>query len=330
MDVFKLAFETVIIGLFALPCLLVMIDVANPDLFTSSNISRLIAPIPAELRPQAIALTLFPLAYLLGSMIMPVSSEFLNDKDMLGGVLPNEEKIQTWTYSQIGAPPIPGLDITAKVQPANFSGETRSDLAYGTETFRKAVHKEFSREESTLLLRGLGSSGRIDRLHERLTVLQGATFSAFALMVLCGFAWFGRSSNGSNGASGALSRWQQVRRCTGFVLSLGFILVAARELINDLHSLEAGDMPVAELVFLVLGGFGVYAAIHGTRSRLDYHGVTFAFAFCFTLLCYAGYASTGTSYDQEIFNTYQGLTPATAVGSSHNVAQSALTSTFAQ
>lgn len=91
MDVFKLAFETVIIGLFALPWLWVMIDLTRPNLVTGSNISRLMAPIPPEARLQAITLTLFPLAYLLGLVITPVASEFLNDPDMLGGYLPNEE-----------------------------------------------------------------------------------------------------------------------------------------------------------------------------------------------------------------------------------------------
>ena len=43
MDAFKLAFETVIIGLFALPWLWVMIDLVNPAMFNSFAAKRLIA-----------------------------------------------------------------------------------------------------------------------------------------------------------------------------------------------------------------------------------------------------------------------------------------------
>jgi hypothetical protein len=325
MDVFKLAFETVIVGLFALPCLLVMIDLTKPDLFSSSAVSHLKRIIPTELRPQAIALTLFPFAYLMGLVIAPVACEFLNDSDMLGGLLPNQDKIQALTYAQVDGPPLPGADMSAKVKPANYPGEARSDAAYDAETFRKAVHKEFAHEESTLLLRGPDGSGRVNRLHERMTVLQGATFSAFVLMVLCGFAWCGRRTN-KKGA-GIASPWEQVRRSLAFVLSLGFIILAAKELLNDVHHPESGDMPVAELVFIGLGSFGLYIAICGTRSGLHFHGLTFAVAFFFALVCYGGYASTETSYDQEIFNTYQALSPASAVDSSHAITKAAALAT---
>jgi hypothetical protein len=97
MEALKLAFETVIIGLFALPWVWVMIDLVKPNLLTFSNIKRRIACIPPELKPPAIGLTLFSLVYLLGSMITPVSREFLNDPDMLGIVLPTQERFKPLT-----------------------------------------------------------------------------------------------------------------------------------------------------------------------------------------------------------------------------------------
>jgi hypothetical protein len=327
MEALKLAFETVIIGLFALPWLWVMIDLANPNLFSPTGISRLMTFIPKELRATAIGLTLFSLVYLLGSMVAPVASEFLNDPDMLGGLLPTEEKIQAWTYTQMGAP-IPGLTVPAKVEPANFPLDVRSEKAYEDEGFRHAVHKEFGRQESTLLLRGPDACERLNRLHEQLTVLRGATFSAFALMALCGFAWCGRPSKNPN-LFGALSAWQQLRRSVAFAISVGFIVVAAKELVDDLHHPEAGDMPIAELVFLVLGGFGLYVAICGTRSRLQFHGLTSAVALCFALLCYAGYGCTETSYDQAVFNSYEALLQTGSGNSPHPVAPTVLTTPIA-
>jgi hypothetical protein len=120
------------------------------------------------------------------------------------------------------------------------------------------------------------------------------------------------------------------------VLPLGFIVVAVKQLIEDLlpffHGLppKDGEMPIAELVFLVLGGFGLYVAIFGTRSRLRVHGLMFVFALCFTALCYAGYGCTEKSYDQAVFNTYQALSPASTSSTSHPAAQSVLTTPIAQ
>jgi hypothetical protein len=316
MEALKLAFETVIIGLFALPWLWVMIDLVNPGLFSSPGVRRLVAFIPAELRPPAIGLALFSVVYLLGSMITPVACEFLNDPDMLGQYLPTEEKIQVWAYAHMHAPPrIPGLIVPEDVALATFrSPNPDSEEAKEAEHLRSSIHDEFQHDESTLLLLGPNACERLNRLHEQLNVLRGATFSAFALSALCLFAWCGRGKNPST-AGGRLSFWRQVPRLAGLLLSVGTIVLAIWELCNDIHQPEAGDMPIAELVLLVLGGFGFYVLIWGGRSRLQFHGATFLFALCFSALCYAGYGCVATSYDQAVFNTYLAL-PATSTGHS--------------
>ncbi len=319
MEVFKLAFETIIIGLFALPCLLVIIDATNPDLFSSGNLSALTRAVPPEVRPQAIALTLFPVVYLLGVMMTPVAFEFLNDKDMLAKFLPNEESIQAQTYKQMGLPAPPACDLAPTPKPAGFVISTTP--AQKT-SFELAIHNEFLHEESTLLLRGSQGNGRINRLHERLTVLQGATFCAFALMVLCGFAWCGARCAEPDVSKAAGDYLRQGRRLVGLLLSAGLIALALKQLGNDVHHPDTGDMPIAELVFLILGGFGLYVALQGVRPRLHCHGVIFLLAFCFTLLCYTGYASTEMTYNQEIFDAYRALIPPNT--GSHRVQSAAL------
>jgi len=319
MDVIKLAFETVIIGLFALPWLWVMIDLVNPDLFSASGISRITEFIPTELRAPAAGLALFSTVYLLGSMIAPVAREFLNDKDMLGALLPTDKTIQVWAYRQV--PPFPGSAVPAKVDLANQPDSNASP---------EWIDTEFQHEESALLLRGTDECERLNRLHGQLTALEGATFNAFALMALCCFAWFGRSSNDPNLVDGKPSPWQRARASAALVLPLAFIGLAAKELVHDVHHVDAGDMPIAELVFLVLGGFGLYVAIFGTRSRLRFHGLMFVFALCFTLLCYTGYGCTEKSYDQAVFSTYQALSPAGTGNAAHPAAQPVLTTAIAQ
>jgi len=308
-----------------------MIDLVNPDLFFSSErgISKLVAFIPGELRPPVIGLTLFSLVYLLGSMVTPVASEFLNDPDMLGGLLPTEEKIQTWAYSQMGAPPIPGLPIPAKIEAAHHrDSKADSTKLDKDEGFRKALHRQFQYEEGALLLKGTDGTDRLNRLHEQLKVIRGATFSAFALTVLCLFAWCGRSSKNQNAMGGEPFPWHQVGRWVVCALSLALILVVRKQLLADIHAPEAGDIPIAELVLLVLASFGMYVAIRGTRSRLQFHGVTFLFALFFTVLCYAGYGCTETSYDQAVFSSYQTLIPAAGGDSVHAVARPMIASSI--
>ena len=322
MDLLKLAFDTVIVGLFALPWLWVMIDLVNPDLFKSSSLKHVIACIPKDLRPMAIGLALFALVYLLGSMITPISREFLNDPDMLGKILPTEEDIQAFNYPQ-------GDAARDRALPAKFKLLSGPVSKADPEKVGQ-VNAEFVREESTVLLRAAESSERLNRLHEQLTVLRGATFSAFALTVLCGFAWCGHYSKRKIVIGGTTFLRQQLRCSVALVVSSIFILYAGMSLAADAHTLESGDMPIAELVLLVLGGFGLYVAVCGTRSRTKFHGLAFLFAFCFTLICYTGYGCTEKSYDQEVFNIYRALPTEAAGNSSHAPTQSVLTTAIAE
>ena len=302
MEVFKLAFRTVLIGLFALPWLWIMIDLVNPGLFNSSAIKRLIARVPTELQSSAIGLTLFSMVYFLGSIITPVATDFLNDQEMLGRLLPTEEKIQAFNYRYMGSPAPFSIAARAKSERVNFPGSNADP---------DRSHIEFQYEESAGLLLGTDKCARLNRMHEQLRLLEGATFSAFALMVLCGFAWCGKFSKDPTVIGWQVFLWQQARRLAAFVLALGIMLVAGRALLGDSQDLASGNMPIAELVLLMLSGFGLYVLIWGTRSRLKLHGSTFGFACMLTLLCYTGYGFTEKSYDQEVLSTYQALTPGT-------------------
>lgn len=306
MEAIKLAFETVIVGLFALPWLWVMIDLVNPNLLNFSGIRRLTAFIPDELQPPAIGVTLFALVYLLGSMMTPVAREFFNDPDMLGKVLPTEEKIQAYNFEHMRKP----TNSNGAV-PAKYELVKSWDASAGSDTAGRIT--KFQHEESTLLLRGPDCCERLNRLHEQMIVLRGAAFSAFALMVLCGFAWCGRYSTTGIAIGGKAFLRQQLRCSAALVVSSVFIFFAGRSLYLDAHTLESGDMPIAEIVLLVLSGIGLYVAIYGTRSRLKFHGVMFGFALCFTLLCYTGYGCTERSYDQEVFSTYHAATDGDSV-----------------
>jgi hypothetical protein len=301
MDVFKLAFETVMMGLFVLPCLWVVIEITKPNLLTSSTTLRLAKRIPEDVRAHVIAFLLFPLAYLLGATLSPVACGFLNDTDMLGGLLPTEDKIQQQAYSNL-KPYLqqPAVDAAATTQPAALRVEAPSPSGPG------AVQQNFSPqnfmyEENAVAIHGAEDNGKLRWLHERMTMLQGATFTAFALMVLSGFAWCGRLR--TRARRGTASHWE-LRRAAALLVSLAFLFVGANGMIRGNHQIASGDMPIAEFVFILLGSFGLFAAIHGSRSRV-HHGVTAMVAGCFMLLCYSGYTSTGASYAQTVLETYE-------------------------
>src|SRR5947209_5898693 len=104
MEAFKFAFETVIIGLLALPWLAVLIDLARPGLLTNHSergIGKFLSYVPKEGRTPIISVVAFAAAYLLGSAILPVSGEFLNDEDWIGRVLPTESDLRTRVFQKV-------------------------------------------------------------------------------------------------------------------------------------------------------------------------------------------------------------------------------------
>ena len=329
MDAFKLSFETVIIGLFALPWLWVMIDLVNPDLLHSPDIKRDRSGIPAELvgigdRPGAL------FAGLSAGLNdhAGVAHEFLNDKwTCWADCRPPRKKIQgpltmyRWVDKRRTNVPRPRLPDSTSV---HFSGY---------ESLTSDGPTEFQHEESALLLRGTDDNARLNRLHEQMTVLQGATFSAFALTILCGFAWCGNFSKDPTGAGWKLFLWQEARRWAAFVVASAMVLLAGWEILIDSHHLASGDMPIAELVFRCFWAASVWYVFDLGRTavaRLKIHGLAFFCASWFTVLCYTGYGCTEKSYDQEVFSTYRALAPASSADGAQTAARPAMAATLSE
>ena len=107
-----------------------------------------------------------------GSTITPVACQFLNDSDMLGKILPTEENIQASTYQNMGIPAATDQAIPAKIKLVSLSSPGSGQQG--------GYNAEFLHDEGALLLRGPERCERLNRLHEQLTVLRGATFSAAA------------------------------------------------------------------------------------------------------------------------------------------------------
>jgi hypothetical protein len=289
MQAFKFAFETVMIGALAIPWLLLVIHMVSPDVLSSSP-NRLLSPVPKELRSPLVSIAAFTFAYLAGSAILPVAGEFLNDKDLIGSFLPTERKIQETVYKS--------MDRKPGIRLASFRSAPQGDPPL------EGSHEDFLFRESALLLHGTDACERLNRLHERLAVLSGATFNSFVLVLVCGFAAC---------ATMRASLKSRAARWAAFLPSGVLILVALIFGAGDLHKAEIDDWPILEGVLLAIGILGAYVTARGTRWNVRLHAWAFPFAMFFTVLSYGGYVCTEVSYDQDVLASYQALRGASTV-----------------
>jgi hypothetical protein len=291
MDAFKLAFETVLVGALAFPWLALMMVLLNRNLASSVRLVARIVPKPCV--PAAVGVVAFSFAYVLGSAISPVAQQFLNDMDSIG--LPTQDRIQAR---------IVGTAVRAatwNVEPASL-GRNRE----GGDKLLLATGIIFRRQESTVLLTNGDASERLNRLHERLTVLSGATFSGFALLVLCVFAscsgWRSRVQ-----AVEAQSRWRRrTRRWAAFAPCTAIGLWGVLNFARDWHKHSVDDPPILEAVLLVLGGFGLWVTAHRTPVIPSLRGKILFVAFL-TLLCFGGYISTEPTYVHDVIDSYAAM-----------------------
>lgn len=310
MEAFKFAFETIVIGLLALPWLVMMLDLARAQPLTVRSLGGLVEAIPGDSGPTLFGMALVAVTYVLGSAISPVACEFLNDEDWIGHVLPTEHKTQVRAY-------LTGVSLQdgKQLRPMNAGAgcETAARPYKGTdfsenECWEEVLHK-FEMEESSLQLKGTDRTEHINRLRERLSVLQGATFSAFVFMLLLVFAL--GSGYRAKVKDEAVDRKGEPatlnRLISGVMAFLPPLLIVALALLfgaEDLVKGDVTDMPIMEAVLLFLGAFGLYLAARPIKPRVYVNAWSCLFALFVAVLMYGGYACTEVNYDQEVHATY--------------------------
>ena len=327
MDVFKLAFETIIVGLLALPWLGVATHLLFPDFQLDSIRQKF--PDFVKNNPTAIGLGLLILAYCLGSAILPIANQLVNDehwplpenairclvfkqqqnrfrkisqefKSFDSTALPKEKGLlphqlepqhcSSWGQA-IGKDHIGDRVVGILLVLAGFP----KDLEEPDKSHKDEILTFFEQEESTVLNQLSDKTEQLRQLRERIVVLRGAVFSGLVLLLICLFAFFAR-------VPGYPSNWKRPR--CGYVLAGWFTAFGLINGTRDLLNHDIFDIPVLESVMLVVTIFGLNVVRRGVTSQLFRTKRCALLALFFTGLTYGGWIWSEVIYDKQVISTF--------------------------
>jgi hypothetical protein len=328
MDVFKLAFETIVVGLLAYVWLGVATYLLSPDFLTDLLLRRV--PAYAKDNQTLLSVALLTLAYCLGSAILPIASQLVNDEHW---PLPeNAIRCQVFTQQQVL---LRGIGYTAVPQPLTQKDQqlTEEDFnpshcshwapmldrrighrlstflrLWAPSPFKKAVKLTpeddpkkdrilslFEFQENKILNDGSDKAELLRQLHERIVVLRGAVFSGFLLSLICIFAYFAR-------AYGHPAHW--MRTVCGTLLAICFAVFAILNGWQDLMSQYIFDIPVLEGLVAAIVIFGAVLVVRGVKTNLFLKKRYLIVVIFFAALAYGGWMSSEIIYDQQVINSF--------------------------
>jgi hypothetical protein len=320
MDVFKLAFETIVVGLLAFVWLGVAVYLFSPD-FLGDLLSRRI-PAFAKDNQTLLSVAVLTVAYCLGSAILPISNQLLNDEHW---PLPeNAIRCQVFTQQQIQ---LQGIDYSAvpehlsagdlsPVHCSYWAPVLEGGIWHGIWTFLRllapspfikadgAASGDDAKKERILSLFQLQESKLLNQspegeqlklLHERIVVLRGAVFSGFVLSLLSIFAYFAR-------VFGNPTHW--IRTACGGLLAICFAAFALLNGWQDLLNQQIFDIPVLEGLVFSIVAFGAILVIRGVKTPLFMKKRYLFTVIFFAALAYGGWMSSEIIYDQQIISSF--------------------------
>jgi hypothetical protein len=320
MDVFKLAFETTVVGLLGFLWLGVAIYLLFPDFLTDLVFQRI--PDHAKANQTLLSVGILTLAYCLGSAILPIANQLVNDEHW---PLPeNAIRCQVFTKHElqlenIGYTVLPkhvSLDGLIPVHCsywapilegrigqriwtflrlwAPFSTRNEDQTAKADEAKKDKILSLFQLEESKILNQGTDKAEQLRQLHERIVVLRGAVFCGFVLFLICMFAFFTR-------VYGHPAYW--MRTVCGTLLALCFAVFAVLNGCQDLKKQNIFDIPVLEGLLATIIIFGGILVARGVKTH-PFLKKRYLFAvILFASLAYAGWMSSEIAYDQQVISS---------------------------
>jgi hypothetical protein len=320
MDVFKLAFETIVVGLLAFLWLGVATYLLSPDFLTDFLSRRL--PAFAKDNATLLSVALLTLAYCLGSAILPIANQLVNDEHW--PLSESAVRCQVFTQQQrllerIKFTALPNNPPASDFAPVHcsywapvFERRIRDGIfiflklwappllikqdhsALDDETKKGRLLSLFQLQESKLLNQGSDTAVLLRQLHERIVVLRGAVFSGFVLSLTCLFAYFAR-------VYGQPAHW--IKTICGALLGICFAVFAFLNGCQDLMNKNIFDIPVLEGLVAAITIFGAALIIRGVKTQL-FMKKRYLFAIIFfALLAYGGWMSSEIIYDQQVIGS---------------------------
>jgi len=224
MDVFKLAFETTMVGVLAFLWLGIAVDLIYPPFFVE------FVPKIVGKNDTLLGVAVLSLAYCIGSAIIPISSQLVNDEhwpvpeDAIRCLVLEDlsDQLEGIGQSALLKPYEPGDDFNAchrtfferfreKDPETNRRRVTWDKIWSGLRVTFEPMDKDhrtaykkteienekkvgniltkFQLMETQILNQGTDKTERLRQLHERIVVLRGAVFNGFSFLLICVFAW---------------------------------------------------------------------------------------------------------------------------------------------
>ena len=316
MDVFKLAFETTIVGLLAFLWLGIATYLLFPD-FLIDLLTKKIPPLVKD-NQALMGVTVLTLAYCLGSAILPIANQLVNDEHWplrenairCQVFTKQQEQLKATGYTALLKEELkplhcsywaPILDKEHKEIEGRISQFLRLWAGFPVtqdhddKTKIEKILTLFQLEESTVLSRSSDNTEQLRQLHERIVVLRGAVFSGFVLLLICLSAYFAR-------VHGHPSHW--TKHVCGILLAVSFTVFAILNGYHDLADQNIFDIPVLESLVAVIAIFGLVLVFRGVTTQLFRMKRCVLIAIFFTGLTYGGWMWSEIIYDQQVISSF--------------------------
>lgn len=268
MGALTIAFDTIIVGVLALPWVVLLIHLFC---FEGENrVGNVLDWVKKQEQPAAVGVLLFAMTYTLGSATSRVAQDFFNDGDLrlqIGWLLfhesVTEDRILTRVYcdrddNHLLIAGSGNRALAEKIK--DFQGQkSLCSLPLGGLTFYKYEKKDdefigtvadiFGLQENALMDKGGDFTVRLRQLHDQVMVLRGAAFNGLIGFALCLFAW------------GAALRREKPGSWVGLALAPAPALVFAVALIatfNHFAEHLPSDPPNMEFNLLLLAMVGAW------------------------------------------------------------------------
>ncbi len=332
MDVFKLAFETTIVGLLTFVWLALALDLLFPTFFKAAYDKY------SEKYQNALGIALLTLAYCFGSAITPISGQLMNDEHwplpefaircwvtvkerwLLGEVDGNTSLLKDYTPTkdfmssdEFNDCRCSYLDLffdhTKSGQGLEFSRHLsvprslrtlreRLQQVEGDEPHRQRLLTLFAIYESRVMGDLSDKNDALKQLHERIIVLRGAVINGALLFILCLFRTLARTNTEK-------FQWQEINRVwiktvVGLALAALLTGLAIYNGCQDLAQPNIFDMPILEFLFGLATIFGGYCVFVGVPYRSFLNKRTLFVTVFLTLVAYGGWIWSEVIYDQQI------------------------------